>query len=90
MCSAMKAAVCGAAVYEGWANDLKAAELLAESGKIAFASANDHGAVGSAAGIISPSMPIWKIKNETYGNMAYTAFHEAPGKYWASAEMMMR
>ena len=80
MCSAMKAAVCGAAVYEGWANDLKAAELLAESGKIAFASANDHGAVGSAAGIISPSMPIWKIKNETYGNMAYTAFHEGTGK----------
>ena len=80
MCSGMKNAICGAVVYEGWAADLDAAEQLARSGAIAFASANDHHAVGPMAGIISPSMPVWQFENRTYGNRAWVTMNEGLGK----------
>lgn len=80
MCSGMKNAICGAAVYEGWAQNLDEAEQLAADGGIAFASANDHHAVGPMAGIISPSMPVWQFENRTYGNRAWVTMNEGLGK----------
>ncbi len=80
MCSGMKNAVCGAMVYEGWAENLDAAAELAAAGGVAFASANDHHAVGPMAGIVSPSMPVWCFCNETYGTHAYVTFNEGLGK----------
>ncbi|MCR4672318.1 MAG: DUF1116 domain-containing protein [Lachnospiraceae bacterium] len=80
MCSAMKNAVCGAAVYEGWARDPSEAAEMARSGRIRFASANDYHAVGPMAGIISPSMPVWLFENRTYGNRAAVTFNEGLGR----------
>ena len=80
MCSGMKNAACGAMVYEGWAQTLEEADRMAERGEIAFASANDHHAVGPMAGIVSPSMPVWKFKNTTYGNESRVTFNEGLGK----------
>jgi len=80
MCSAMHNAACGAIVYEGWANDLDSAAAMAGRGEIAFASANDNGAVGPMAGIISPSMPVYIFENRTYGTQARVTFNEGLGK----------
>lgn len=80
MCSAMKNAACGAIVYEGWAKDLDEAAILAESGDIVFASANDNSAVGPMAGIVSPSMPVYRFENITYNTHAYVTFNEGLGK----------
>lgn len=80
MCNAMRNAACGAIVYEGWAKDLDSAFAMAERGDIAFASANDNGAVGPMAGIISPSMPVYQFENVSYGTHAYVTFNEGLGK----------
>lgn len=80
MCSAMRSAVCGAAVYEGWAENLKTAQDMADQGCFTFGSNNEHSAVGPMAGIISPSMPVMIFKNTTFGNQAYVTFNEGLGK----------
>ncbi len=80
MCGAMRNAVFGAMVYEGWAADIKEAEALAGSGAVLFGSANENMAVGPMAGIISPSMPVFCFKNITFGNEAFVTINEGLGK----------
>jgi len=80
MCGPMKGAIIGAAIYEGWADTLEAAEKLAGSGEIRFDSCHHHNAVGPMAGIISPSMPVWIINNEEHGNQAFCTLNEGLGK----------
>lgn len=80
MCGPMRGAVVGAILYEGWAADAAAAERLAGSGKIAFAPCHDHGAVGPMAGIVSPSMPVWIVADQTHGHRAYSTLNEGLGK----------
>jgi hypothetical protein len=41
---------------------------------------HDIGAVGPMSGAISPSMPVFVVKNATHGNMAYTNFSEGIGR----------
>ncbi|MGL4668262.1 MAG: DUF1116 domain-containing protein [Saezia sp.] len=76
MCGAMRGGVMGALVFEGLAKDLKEAEVLAASGEITFSPCHEHGCVGSMAGITSASMFMHVVKNEPYGNMAYTNLSE--------------
>src|SRR5205085_11502012 len=71
MCGPQKGAICGAILYEGWANSLEAAEALAASGKVALEPCHHHGAVGPMAGITSPSMPVWVVENTAAGNRAF-------------------
>lgn len=80
MCGPMKGAIIGAILYEGWAEDLAGAETMASSGEIAFEPCHHHNAVGPMAGIISPSMPVWMVSNETNGNQAFSNFNEGLGK----------
>jgi len=80
MCSPMQGAIAGAILYEGWARDAQAAQKLAASGEIAFEPCHDHAAVGPMAGIISPSMPLWIVEDETRGARAYSNFNEGLGK----------
>ncbi len=75
-----KGAVWGALIYEGLAKDQAEADKLATSGKIKFGACHDHDSVGPMAGIISPSMPVFVIKNEENGNVAYSNFNEGLGK----------
>jgi hypothetical protein len=76
----MQAAIAGALVLEGLSEDLEAAAALAASGRIAFAPAHDFRAVGPMAGIISPSMPVFVVRNETFGNSAFASVNEGLGK----------
>ncbi|MDO5563702.1 MAG: DUF1116 domain-containing protein [Eubacteriales bacterium] len=80
MCGPQKGAVIGALMYEDLAKNEKEAEDLAQSGEIIFSPCHHHEAVGPMAGIVSYSMPVWKVKNKTYGNMAYCTINEGLGK----------
>lgn len=79
MCGPMRGAVLGGILYEGLAKDVNDAEKLASS-KIDFHPCHHFHAVGPMAGILTPSMPVWIVKNETYGNLAYATMNEGLGK----------
>ncbi len=80
MCGPQKGAVIGALMYEGMAKNEKEAEELAASGEIEFSPCHHHQAVGPMAGIVSPSMPVYIIENEAFGNKAYATMNEGLGK----------
>ncbi len=80
MCGPMRGAVVGALIYERRANTPEEATTLAAAGKIGFAPCHEYGAVGPMAGIISPSMPVFVVRNEETGTQAYTTMNEGLGK----------
>jgi hypothetical protein len=80
MCGPQRGAVMGALVYEGLARDEQEAAELAASGEIEFAPCHHYHAVGPMAGIISPSMPVFIVRNETFGNLAYATQNEGLGR----------
>lgn len=80
MCGPMKGAIIGAILYEGWAETLAGAEVMASRGEITFEPCHHHHAVGPMAGIISPSMPVWIVSNRTDGNHSFSNFNEGIGK----------
>jgi hypothetical protein len=80
MCGPMRGAIIGALLYERKARTPEEARWLAASGAIKFSPCHEHGAVGPMAGIISPSMPVFVLKNEAHGNLAYSTLNEGLGK----------
>src|SRR5207249_2331841 len=80
MCGPMRGAIVGAILYEGWAQDAARAEAMAAGGDIAFAPCHHHAAVGPMSGIISPSMPVWIVRNAQSGNVAFSNMNEGLGK----------
>lgn len=70
----------GALVYEGLARDEVDAAQLAAHGEVEFAPCHHYHTVGPMAGIVSPSMPVFVIKNETLGNLAYATQNEGLGR----------
>jgi len=80
MCGPMRGAIVGALLYEKKAADADEAERLAASGEIEFAPCHEHDSVGPMAGIVSGSMPVFIVKNEQYGNVAYSTMNEGLGK----------
>lgn len=80
MCGPMRGAVLGALLYEGWAATPEAAEALAAGGGVGFDPCHHHAAVGPMAGIISPSMPVFVVRNRVAGNAAFSTMNEGLGK----------
>jgi hypothetical protein len=80
MCGPMRGAVIGALIYEGMAASTSEAEKIASSDKIEFSPCHEHSTVGPMAGIVSPSMPVFILENESYGNKAYGTMNEGLGK----------
>lgn len=80
MCGPMRGAIMGALMYEGMAKNPREAAELAASGEIRYAPCHEHSAVGPMAGIISYSMPVFVLVNETAGNRAYCTMNEGLGK----------
>lgn len=80
MCGPQKGAVIGALIYEGIAKDESEAEIIASSNEIEFSPCHHHATVGPMAGIVSPSMPVYIVENETFGNRAYATINEGLGK----------
>lgn len=75
-----KGGVIGGLIYEKLAKNQEEAEKLAASGKIKFAPCHHNQTVGPMAGIVTPSMPVWILKNEEAGNYAYATLNEGLGK----------
>jgi len=80
MCGPMRGAICGIAVFEGWARDLAEAEAAAEGGKYAFHPNHHFGAVGPMTGMTTMSQPVMIVENKTFGNRAYCTVNEGLGK----------
>ena len=65
MCGPMRGALVGAALLEGWAATPAEAERAIAAGEIAVEPCHHHGAVGPMAGVVSPSMPVWQVVDDT-------------------------
>lgn len=80
MCGPMRGAFIGAIKYEGLAENDEEAALLMERGAIEYGPNHHYGAVGPMTGIISYSMPVFEVVNETYGNKSYCTINEGLGE----------
>lgn len=76
----MRGAITGALIFEGKAKNETEAKALVESGEIALEPCHHHQTVGPMAGVTSPSMSVYIIKNETHGNKAFSNLNEGYGK----------
>jgi hypothetical protein len=76
----LQGAVVGALLYEGVAETEAEARDLVAQGRVALEPCHDHGAVCPGASVISPSMPVCIIKNETFNNLAYCTLNEGGGR----------
>ena len=80
MCGPMQGAMVGAVLYEGWADTAEQAQAMLTAGQIRFAQCHDFGAVGPMSGVISPSMPLFVVRNQDGGNLAYSNMSEGIGR----------
>jgi len=80
MCDPMQGTMIGAMLYEGWAKDEADARAQLAAGKVTFLQNHDLNAVGPMSGAISPSQPVFVVKNKTHGNVAYSNFSEGIGR----------
>ena len=80
MCGPMQGAVCGIAVFEGWAPDLESAEAMAAAGAFDFQPNHHFDAVGPMTGVTTMSQPVLVIENKSFGNRACCTINEGLGK----------
>lgn len=80
MAGPMRGAMIGALIFEKMARTPEQAEILLKSGKIEFAPCHEHMCTGPMAGVISPSMQVYIIENQTHGIKCYSNLNEGRGK----------
>ena len=80
MCGPMQGAVCGIAVFEGWAKDLDDAAGLSNEGAFEFLPNHHFDAVGPMTGLTTLGQPIMVVENRATENRAYCAINEGLGK----------
>ena len=76
-----RAAVLGAAQYEGLAVDASDAEDKIRTGEIIIAGCHDYGCVGSLAGIYTASMPVFVVDNPVSGNRSFCNLFEGKSPF---------
>jgi len=79
MCEPMKGTLIGAMLYEGWAADEAQARARLAAGGVRFVQNHDLGAVAPMSGTISPSMPLFVVRDTAHGTMAYSNLSEGIG-----------
>lgn len=80
MCGPLRGALVGALRLEGLAVSEDDVERLLVSGEVRLSPAHDHGAVGPMTGVITPSMPVFVVRNRAFGNAAFCTINEGIGK----------
>lgn len=80
MCGPMQGAAIGAMLLEGLADTPDIARQKLEAGEVHFSPCHHYNAVGPMAGLISPSMPVFVVRNEEHSNLAYSNINEGLGK----------
>ena len=68
---AQKGGIIGAIMLEGLAESPDEAEALVLNGEVEILPNHHRNTVGSMAGIISASLPVWVVKDRKHGNYAY-------------------
>lgn len=76
----MQGSCIGALLFEEWAVDEADARCRLETGQIRFIPCHHVGAVGPMGGITSPHMPVFKIRCQPGGNLAYCTMNEGIGR----------
>ena len=80
MSGPVRGAVAGSLIFEGRAKDYDEAEKLVHSGKVEFAPCHHYQSAGPMAGLISPSMSVFIVKDRTFGTQAFSGLNEGYGK----------
>ena len=80
MCGPMRGAVTGICVFEGWAENLEAADDMVAAGEIEFHPNHHFDAVGPMTGMTTVSQPVMVVENRAFGNRAFCAINEGLGK----------
>jgi len=77
----MRGALIGAMVFEGLAADVEEAERRLDSGNgISLEPCHDRGAVGPMAGVVSPSMWVFELRDEANDATSWCSLNEGLGK----------
>lgn len=77
----LRGALIGAMLFEGLASTPAEAEAkLAAGDGISFSPCHEHHTVGPMAGLVSPSMWMYKLQDEATGAVAYCSLNEGLGK----------
>jgi hypothetical protein len=80
MAGPMKGAMIGALILEGKAKTAEEAEKMLRSGKIEFSPCHEHMCAGPMAGVISPSMLVYVVENQTHKIKCFSNLNEGRGK----------
>ena len=76
----MRGALIAACLFEEWATDVEDAERILAAGEIALDPCHHHRTVGPMAGVTSPSMWMWCLKDPVNGGEAFCNLNEGLGK----------
>ncbi|HLN76803.1 MAG TPA: DUF1116 domain-containing protein [Nocardioidaceae bacterium] len=77
----MRGALMGAALFEGLAGTPDEAEKMLASGDgVSWEPCHHHGAVGPMAGVVSPSMWMFELRDEAHDNTSWCSLNEGLGK----------
>jgi hypothetical protein len=76
----MRGALIAACLFEEWATDVEDAERILASGEITLDPCHHHRTVGPMAGVTSPSMWMWCLKDPVNGGEAFCNLNEGLGK----------
>lgn len=75
-----RAAIIGAAQFEGLARDAADAERKLAAGEIRVRGCQELGCVGSLAGVYSASMPVFVVRNRAFGAVGYCNIYEGTNR----------
>jgi hypothetical protein len=77
----MRGALIGALLLEGLATDPEEAEHRLSTGEgVTWEPCHHRGAVGPMAGVVSPSMWVFELRDEVHGNTSWCTLNEGLGK----------
>ncbi|GAA1610722.1 DUF1116 domain-containing protein [Nonomuraea maheshkhaliensis] len=76
----MRGALIGAMLLEDLAADERADADRLAAGAVELRPCHEHGAVGPMAGVVSPSMWLFEVRDDEHGGTAYCSLNEGLGK----------
>ncbi|MFF4413976.1 DUF1116 domain-containing protein [Streptosporangium sp. NPDC001559] len=76
----LRGALTGAVLLEGLAGDAEEALRLLEQGHVRLEPCHGRGAVGPMAGVVSPSMWMFEVRDAENGGTAYCSLNEGLGR----------
>ena len=76
----MRGALIGAVLFEGLADTAEDAERRLAAGEFALEPCHHRGAVGPMAGVVSPSMWVYALRDDVHGHDSWCSLNEGLGK----------